>query len=88
MQVGWEYVEIKKGKYDLPQAGLLAQKFNKNKYKQSSLKLCLWKHHTQPVQFCFVVDDFGVKYMGKEHAKHKRIIEQHYKVSMDWSGTK
>ena len=30
----------------------------------------LWRHVTRPVQFTLVVDDFGVKYVGKEHAVH------------------
>eukprot|EP00956_Cyclotella_meneghiniana_P007284 scaffold9923_cov20-Cyclotella_meneghiniana.AAC.2 len=33
------------------------------------------------------VDDFGVKYVGKEHADHlKRVLEEHYKVTADWAG--
>ena len=30
----------------------------------------LWRYVTRPVQFTLVVDDFGVNYVGKEHADH------------------
>jgi hypothetical protein len=34
-----------------------------------------------------VVDDFGVKYVGEEHAKHLiSALEPHYKISQDWKG--
>ena len=34
-----------------------------------------------------VVDDFGVKYSGKEHAIHlKASLETIYKVTTDWEG--
>ncbi len=48
----------------------------------------LWKHDTQPIQFTLVVDDFGVKYVGDEHAQHiKNTLEEHYKLTCDWTGT-
>jgi hypothetical protein len=35
-----------------------------------------------------VVDDFGVKYVGEEHTNHlKRALEEHYKLTCDWTGT-
>ena len=37
----------------------------------------LWRHVTRQVQFSLVVDDFGVKYAGKENAQ-----------PIDWSGGK
>ena len=47
------------------------------------------KHHTKPVQFCLIIDNFRVEYMGKKHVEHlKQILEQQYKVLTDWSGTK
>ena len=47
----------------------------------------LWKHDTRPIQFTLVVDDFGVKYEGEEHALHlKQALEEHYKVTTDWTG--
>jgi hypothetical protein len=35
-----------------------------------------------------VVDNFGVKYEGEEHAQHlKNTLEEHYKLTCDWTGT-
>jgi hypothetical protein len=56
--------------YSLPQAGLFANKLlkkclNKHGYQQSKLVPGLWKHDTGPIQLTLVVDDFGVKYVGK-----------------------
>ena len=42
---------------------------------------------TRPVQFTLVVDDFGVKYVGKEHADHLiRALKQDYTIEKDWEG--
>ena len=49
----------------------------------------LWKHRTRPIQFCLTVDDFGVKYVGKEHAEHLLTdLQEHYKVTTDWIGNR
>ena len=35
------------------------------------------------------MDDFGLKYVGREHALHlKSVIEEHCKCSADWSGNR
>ena len=78
--------------YGLPQAGLLAnelleKRLNKRGYHQSKLVPGLWKHKWQPIQFTLVVDDFGVKYVGKEHALHlKATLEDNYGVTTEWDG--
>ena len=88
------YIVANKGMYGLPQAGLLAnelleKRLNKNGYHQSKLVPGLWKHEWRPIQFTLVVDDFGVKYVGQEHANHlKAALEQYYKVTNDWSGAR
>jgi hypothetical protein len=47
----------------------------------------LWKHDTRPIQFTLVVDDFGINYVGKEHAQYlKNALEEHYKLTCDWTG--
>ena len=61
--------------YELPQARklvneLLRNYLNKHGYYQSVIVPGLWTHKTQPIAFTLVVDDFGVKYVGEEHAKH------------------
>ncbi|KAL7528154.1 hypothetical protein ACHAXR_005043 [Thalassiosira sp. AJA248-18] len=82
------------GMYGLPQAGLLANELlekclNKNGYRQSKLVPGPWKQDWRPIQFTLVVDDFGVKYVGKEHALHlKDTLERHYKVTNDWTGNR
>ena len=80
--------------YGLPQAGLLAnelleKRLNQNGYFQSKIIPGLWKHKTRPITFTLVVDDFGVKYVGKEHAEHlEAVLKQHYEVTTDWTGTR
>ena len=35
------------------------------------------------------MDNFGVKYEGEEHALHlKKTLEEHYKVTTDWTGAR
>ena len=66
---------------------LLEKRLNAAGYRQSKLVPGLWKHDTRPIQFTLVVDDFGVKYVGEEHALHlQRTIEKHYKMTTDWTG--
>ena len=75
----------------LLQAGLLAQELLQIRlaadgYTQNKLTSGLWTHQTRPIQFCLVVDNSGVKYVGKEHAEHlKGILEQHLKVEVHLS---
>jgi len=91
---GHVYVEIQKGMYGLPQAGILAQqlleqRLNEHGYSQSKAVPGLWTHETRPISFTLVVDDFGVKYVGKENAMHLiSILKQHYEISEDWTGSK
>jgi hypothetical protein len=44
---------------------------NEHGYFQHRHTPGLWAHgRSHPIQFTLVVDDFGVKYVGKEHAEH------------------
>ncbi|EJK62273.1 hypothetical protein THAOC_17120, partial [Thalassiosira oceanica] len=91
---GSVYMIVTKGMYGLPQAGklaneLLEKRLNAHGYRQSKLVPGLWKHDWRPIQFTLVVDDFGVKYVGKEHAEHlASAIRQNYKVTEDWTGNR
>jgi hypothetical protein len=72
---GYVYMEIRKGMYGLPQAGVLANKLLKerlarNGYFEQPHKPGLWKHVSPPVWFNLCVDDFGIKYIGREHLQH------------------
>ena len=79
--------------YGLPQAGILANKLLKQRLAQHGYYECkhtpgLWKHKWRPITFVLVVDDFGVKYRGREHALHlAAALKQHYEVTMDWTGS-
>ena len=48
----------------------------------------LWKHVKRPVQFSFVADDFGVKYVGKENKDHLiQTLKKNYgDIEEDWIG--
>ena len=47
----------------------------------------LYKHVWRPIMFSLVVDDFGVKCEGIQHAKHlQESLEHHYEVTVDWEG--
>ena len=41
----------------------------------------LWRHKWRPIQFCLLVDDFGVEYMGKQHADHLAKILKNTTIS-------
>jgi len=45
------------------------------------------RHEWRPTTFTLVVDDFGVKYVGKEHADHLvASLKTKYKLVEDWAG--
>jgi hypothetical protein len=89
---GWVYFKIKRGMYGLPEAGILANKLLKKRLLKSGYYECqytpgLYKHVWRPIMFSLIVDDFGVKCQGIQHAKHlKAELEKHYEVSVDWEG--
>jgi hypothetical protein len=62
---------------DSPYMAIIKQKFTPG----------LWRHVTRPIQFTLVVDDFGVQYVGAEHAHHIiAALETDYTVSKYWTG--
>ena len=91
---GMVYIEVTKGMYGLPQAGLLAnellkQQLNEHGYFQSKLVPGLWKHITRPISFTLVVNNFGVKYVGKEHIDHlMTVFQEHYQVKANGTGNR
>ena len=49
----------------------------------------LWSHKWRPIQFFLLIDDLGIKYVGKEHALHLlKTLEKNYGITTDWEGTK
>jgi hypothetical protein len=92
-QDGKVYIKIQKGMYGLPHAGILANELLKRNlakdgYHQTTHKHGLWTHNTRPISFSLVVDDFGVKYIGRKHAEHlMACIRKNYNISSDCNGT-
>jgi hypothetical protein len=91
-QDGKVYIEFQKGMYVLPQAGILANELlqhnlAKDGYRPTQHTHGLWTHDTRPISFSLVVDDFRVKYVGREHAEHlMACIKKNYNISSDWNG--
>ena len=81
---GKVYMEICHGMYGLPQAGILAKKqlirfLGSHGYAPIHHTPGLWCHTWRPLSFRLVVDDFSVKYIGKEHADHLiQCLRNHY----------
>jgi hypothetical protein len=84
---GWVYVEIYKGMYGLPQAGIIANQPKKG-YYQCQHTPGLWRHIWCSIVFCLVVDDFGIKVTNIDYMHHLTVaLEEHYKVAVDWKGS-
>jgi hypothetical protein len=87
-------IKVKKGMYGLPQAGILAHRLldqwlNEHRYQQSQVTPGLWKHSLRPISFMLCIGNFGVKYVGREHAEHLlQVLNMHYMCSQDWDGKK
>ena len=88
------HCKVRRGMYGLPQAGIIAQELLEERllkagYSQSKITPGYWKHKWQPISFTLVVDDFGVKYIGKEHDLHLlQVLKQDYEIEEDWEGTR
>jgi hypothetical protein len=72
---GKVYIEIQKGMYGLPQAGILSNELLQRNLAKDGYRLTththgLWTHDTRPISFSLVVDNFGVKFVGREHNEH------------------
>ena len=85
-------MRIERGMCGLKEAGILTKKLLTKRladrgYYPCQLTPVLWRHIWQPITFAIVVDDFGIKCQGIQHAKHlKESLERHYEVTIDWSG--
>ena len=91
---GWIFFEVIKGCYGLPQSGklandLLRKRLNSAGYHEATTTPGLWRHKWRPIQFCLLVDDFGIEYVGEKHALHlKSTLQEHYSITEDWEGKK
>jgi hypothetical protein len=79
--------------YGLKKAGLLANQLLQTRLAPSGYYPArhipgLWMHKTRPLSFSLVMDDFTVKYMGKQHADHlQNDLLKSYELATDWAST-
>ena len=69
-QDGWIYMEIIRGMYGLPQAGILAnnllsQRLINHGYYQVNQTPRLWIHVYITLSFTLLVENFGIGYVGR-----------------------
>jgi hypothetical protein len=87
-------MEITKGMYGLPPAGIIAQELLEERldihgYFQSKIIPGLWTHLTRPILFSLVVNNFAVKYTRREDAEHlMAALKKDYTATEDWTETK
>jgi hypothetical protein len=49
----------------------------------------LWRHKWHPIQFCLIVDDFGVEYVGIKHFDHLlNVLKKFHGVQCNMAGDK
>jgi hypothetical protein len=90
---GFVFLEIRRTVWGLPQAGILANKLLRKRLDLHGYYECvntpgLSRHPTRPIStFSLIVDDFGIKYFGKEHAEHLiKCLKEKKKRTEDWTG--
>ena len=89
---GYIYMEISRGIYGLLQSGILAKKMLKKRlakhgYHELPHTPGIFHHETRQVWFTLVVDDFDIKYVGEENAKHLLgVLKKFYEMEEDWNG--
>jgi hypothetical protein len=77
------YFEICCVCYGLPQAGILANnllcdQLEEEGYYEAHSTPGLWQHKWRRVQFCLIIDDFGVEYVGIEYLNHLLMLLKKY----------
>jgi hypothetical protein len=89
----WVYLEICRAMYGLKQADLLANQLLQQRlahygYYPERHTPGLLLHKKRSIAFTLVVDDFAVKYVGKDNAHHLRnALLRHNEITTDWGGT-
>ena len=90
---GYVLCEIRRGMYGLPHAGIIAYEqlvkiLTPFSYSPTCHTPGLWQHKTRPISFSLCVDDFGIKYVGREHARHLlSALHNQYEATTDWNGS-
>ena len=76
--------------YGIPQAGqishdALVKHPEPYVYHTSIKNLGPWTHVSRTINFTLIVNDFGLNYLGKEHAVHlKSALGDKYKKTTEW----
>ena len=89
---GWIYFDILRGFYGFPKSGrldndLLWTCLDKAEYYKAATTPGLWIHKLRPINFFLIVDESGIKYLGKQHALYLlKIPEQNYEITTEWGG--
>ena len=61
-------------------------RLEKEGYYETATTPGLWCHKWRPIMFCLVVDDFGVEYVGNQHADHLAMVLKKYRnITEDWT---
>jgi hypothetical protein len=90
---GWVYVEICKGMYGLPQAGILTNKLLEKclairGYYQCQHTPGLWHHMWHDITFCLVVNGFGIKTTSMADIKHLvSSLQEYYSIALVGQGS-
>ena len=85
----WVYLEIIKDMPGIKKDGRIANDrlaayLANFGYAPVSCTPSLWKHYTLDISFALVVDNFGIKYVGKQSADHLiQALLKLYTISID-----
>ena len=92
VSISFVYCENSQGMYGLSGAGVLATKLLKKRLKEHDyfeVKYTpdLFKHESRLTWLTLTIDDFGIKYIGKEHIEHQMLVlGKHYSTEEDRKG--
>ena len=68
---------------------MLEIRLNKHGYHQSKIVPGVRKHNTRPISLTLVVDNFGAKHVGEEHAMYlMSVLRNSYTITHEWKGKK
>ncbi len=91
---GWIYFKILQGCYGLPQAGILANDILQSRLKakgfyEAASTPGFWHSKWRPIQFCLIVDNFGVENVGLEHFTYLlNILKKFHGSQYNMAGNK
>jgi hypothetical protein len=91
---GWIYFKICQGCYGLLQLGILVNYLLQSRLEAEGFYEAistpgLWHHKWRPIQFCIVVHNFGIKYVGLEHFTfHLDVLKKSHGIQYNMAGDK